>query len=156
MKKVWRFVYQDNQYRGALLPCTLPDFYRIVDSQDVNWRIKTRREVENAIAWLLPLDSYLADVRFESFCRKHDGEASFQKLTTEQQLLQWTNQLKMALPCFIFSARAFAGEQRRLEDITLSPLFMFDADHLDCNPKDIFLRTQADGFPWQVALAHVT
>ena len=156
MKKDFRFVFQENQYRGALLPCTLPDFNRIVDSQDVSWRIKTRREVENAIAEGLPLDSYLADVRFQSFCKKHDGEASFQKLTTEQSLLQWANQLKMGLPCFIFSARAFAGEQRRLEDITLSPLFMFDADHLACDPKDIFLRTQADGFSWQVALAHVT
>ena len=51
-----RFVYQNNQYGGDILPCTLEDFNRIVDSQDVAWRIGMRQQVENAIAEELPLD----------------------------------------------------------------------------------------------------
>lgn len=151
-----RFVYQKDQYKGALLPCSLADFNRIVDSQDVAWRITTRQQVENAIAEGLPLDSFVANDKFQSFCQRHATEEAFQKLTTAERLLQWTNSLKMGLPCFIFAAKGFKGTQRKLEDIMLSPLFMFDADHLPCDPKEIFLRTQVEGFPWQVALAHVT
>lgn len=150
------FIYQLNQYNGALLHCINVDFYRIVDSQDVDWRITTRQVVENAIAKGLPLDSFIANGRFQSFCNKHNEEASFQKLSTEQKLLQWTNSLKMGLPCFIFAAKSFKGEQRKLEDIKLSPLFMFDADHLPCDPKEIYERTLVEGFPWQIALAHIT
>ena len=152
----WIFVYQTNQYRGALLPCSLADFNRIIDSQDVAWRIATRQQVENTIAQGLPLDSFVDNGKFQSFCQRHAAEESFQKLSTEKKLLQWTNDLKMGLPCFIFAAKEFKGTQRKLEDIILSPLFMFDADHLPCAPMDIFLRTQVEGFPWQVALAHVT
>ena len=150
------FIYQDNQYGGPLLPCTLVDFNRIVDSEDVAWRIGIRQQVEKAIAEGSPLDSYVANGKFQSFCKKHAAEASFQKLTTEQRLLQWTNSLKMGLPCFIFGAKFFKGEQRKLEDIVLSKFFMFDADHLPCDPKEIFLRTQVVGFPWQIPLAHKT
>ena len=126
---------------GALLPCTKVDFDRIVDSEDVAWRINMRQGIENAIAEGLPLDSFIANGRFQSFCNKRNEEASFQKLSPEQKLLQWTNSLKMGLPCFIFAAKSFKGEQRKLEDIKLSPLFMFDADHLPCNPKEIYERT---------------
>ena len=150
------FIYQINQYKGALLPCTLADFNRIVDSEDVAWRIGIRQQVENAIAEGQPLDSFIANGRFQSFCQKHVAEASFQELTQEQKLLQWTNSLKMGLPCFIFGAKAFKGEQRKLEDIVVSKFFMFDADHLACDPKEIFLRTQVDCFPWQIPLAHRT
>lgn len=156
MKKKWCFVFQVNQYRGALLPCTLADFNRIVDSQDVAWRIETRQEVENAIAEGLVLDKYVSNSKFLSFCNKHAEETSFQKLTTQERLLQWANSLKTGLPCFIFSAKNFTNEKRSLEGIKLSPLFMFDADHVPCDPKEIFQRTQVDGFPWKVALAHVT
>ena len=141
---------------GALLPCTKVDFDRIVDSEDVAWRINMRQGIENAIAEGLPLDSFIANGRFQSFCNKRNEEASFQKLSPEQKLLQWTNSLKMGLPCFIFAAKSFKGEQRKLEDIKLSPLFMFDADHLPCNPKEIYERTLVEGFPWQVAFAHIT
>ena len=112
MKKNFIFVYQINQYRGALLPCTLVDFNRIVDSQDVAWRISTRQQVENAIAQGLPLDSFAADSRFQGFCQRHAAEESFQKLSTEERLVQWTNSLKMGLPCFIFAAEGFKGTQR--------------------------------------------
>ena len=151
-----KFVYQDNQYKGAWFSCFLANFDGIVDGQDVAWRITTRQQVENAIAQGLPLDSFVADSRFQSFCQRHAAEEAFQKLSTEEKLVQWTNSLKMGLPCFIFSAKRFKGTQRKLEDIILSPLFMFDADHLPCDPKEIFLRTQVEGFPWQLALAHVT
>lgn len=150
------FVFQDNQYRGQLLPCTLVNFNRIVDSEDVAWRIGMRQQVENAIAEGLPLDSFIANVRFQSFYQKHAAEVSFQGLSQEQKLLQWTNSLKMGLPCFIFGAKAFKGEQRKLEDIVLGKLFMFDADHLACDPREIFLRTQVPDFPWQIPLAHIT
>lgn len=151
-----KFIFQENQYRGALLPCTLADFNRIVDSEDVAWRIGMRQAVENAIAEGLPLDKYMSNSKFQSFCNKHADEASFQKLTTEERLLQWTNSLKMGLPCFIFAAKAFKGDQRKLEDIILGPLFMFDADHVPIDLREIFQRTQVDGFPWKVALAHIT
>lgn len=147
MIKHWIFVYQFSQYRGDTLPCTLADFNRIIDSLDVAWRINTRQQIEKAIADRLPLDSFVANSKYQSFCQRHAGEASFQELSTEQKLLQWTNDLKMGLPCFIFSAKIFKGSKRKLEDIKLSPLFMFDADHLRCDPKEIFERTQVEGFP---------
>ena len=34
MKKNWRFVYQDNQFYGECLPCTLATFMTIIDSGD--------------------------------------------------------------------------------------------------------------------------
>ena len=152
----WIFVYQKDQYKGALLHCTLADFKRIVDSQDVTWRITTRQQVENAIAQGLPLDDFEANDKFQSFCKRHAAEGTFQQLSTKERLLQWGNDLKMGLPCFIFAAKEFSTDKRCLEGIKLSPLFMFDADHLPCDPKEIFLRTQVKGFPWQVALAHIT
>ena len=173
----FRFVYQNNQYGGDILPCTLEDFNRIVDSRDVAWRITTRQQVENAVEKGLPLDSFVADIKFQRFCSKHSSEASFQKLTMAQKLLQWTNSLKMGLPCFIFAASAFdpvpvtdkdgnpvlnadgtpvMKPQRRLEGIHLSGIFMFDGDHMPMNPFEIFQRTQVAGFPWRVLLAHKT
>ena len=83
-----RFVYQNNQYGGDILPCTLKDFNRIVDSQDVAWRIAMRQQVENAIAEGLPLDGLASNDKFQSFCQRHSTEASFKKLTTEQKLQQ--------------------------------------------------------------------
>ena len=56
MKKNWRFVYQDNQFWGECLPCTLAVFMTIVKSARVAWIIATRQEVEYAVALGLPLD----------------------------------------------------------------------------------------------------
>ena len=151
-----RFVYQESQFGGALLPCTLADFNRIVDSEDVAWRISMRQQVENAIAQGLPLDDFVANGKFQSFCQRHAAEESFQKLTQEQRLQQWANSLKQGLYCFIFAAKEFSTEKRCLEGIKLGRLFMFDADHTPCDPREIFLRTQVEGFPWQIALAHIT
>ena len=101
----FRFVFQENQYRGALLPCTLADFNRIVDSQDVAWRIGMRQQVENVIAEGLPLDSFVANGKFQSFCQRKTEEETFQKLTQEQKLLQLTNSLKMGLAMLYFCSK---------------------------------------------------
>lgn len=150
------FIYQENQYKGALLPCTRADFNRIVDSSDVSWRIGTRQQVENAIAEGLPLDSFLSDVKFQQFCAKHSDEAGFQELSPEDRLRRWTNSLKMGLPCFIFSAKAFRENQRKLEYVVLSNFFILDLDHLPCDGITIYQRTQAEGFHWKLALAYYT
>lgn len=150
------FVFQENQYKGALLPCTKVEFDRIVDSPDVAWRIGMRQQVDKTIAEGQPLDSFVANGKFQSFCQRHASEEAFQKLSTKEKLLQWTNSLKQGLPCFIFSAQRFRGTQRKLEDIKVGPHFMLDADHSPIDPKEIFQRTLVEGFPWKVALAHIT
>ena len=181
MKKDWRFVYQDNQFYGECLPCTLAVFMTTINSAQVAWKIATRQEIDDAIARGLPLDKWTRRSDFQQFCLKCEAKPrageTFKQLTTAEKLLQWTNALKMSLPCFIFAASAFDlvpvndkqgnpvldenGEQvmrrrRQLKGIHLSGLFMFDADKLLIDPYEVFLRTQVPGFPWQVRLAHKT
>ena len=103
MKKNWRFVYQHNQFFGECLPCTLAVFLTIIDSAVVAWKISTRQAVEYAVAHGLPLDKWTKDSDFQQFCLKRDvmpqaGE-TFQQLTIAEKLIQWTNSLKMSLPC---------------------------------------------------------
>lgn len=181
MKKNWRFVFQDNQFYGECLPCTLAVFMTVINSAQVAWIIATRQEVEYAIAHGLPLDKWRLRSDFQQFCLKREampraGE-TFMQLTLPEKLLQWTNSLKMSLPCFIFAASEFDlvpvvdkwgdpvldenGEQvmrrrRQLKGIHLSGLFMFDADKMLLDPYEVFMRTQVPGFPWQVRLAHKT
>lgn len=181
MKRIARFVYQDNQFWGECLPCTLAVFLTIIDSAVVAWKIATRQAVEYAVAHGLPLDKWTMNSDFQQFCLKRDvmpqaGE-TFRQLTIGEKLIQWTNALKMSLPCFIFAASEFDlvpktdkwgdpvldenGQQvmrrrRQLKGIHLSGLFMFDADHLTVDPYEIFKRTQVPGFPWQLRLAHKT
>lgn len=181
MKKNWRFVYQDNQFYGECLPCTLAVFMTIISSAQVAWIIATRQEIDDAIARGLPLDKWTRRSDFQQFCLKCEAKPrageTFKQLTTAEKLLQWTNWLKMSLPCFIFAASAFDlvpvndkqgnpvldenGEQvmrrrRQLKGIHLSGLFMFDADKMLLDPYEVFQRTQVPGFPWQVRLAHKT
>ena len=181
MKKNWRFVYQNDQFWGECLPCTLAVFLTIIDSAVVAWKIATRQAVEYAVVHGLPLDKWTMNSDFQQFCLKRDvlsqaGEI-FRQLTIGEKLIQWTNSLKMSLPCFIFAASEFDlvpktdkwgdpvldenGQQvmrrrRQLKGIHLSGLFMFDADHLTIDPYEVFRRTQVPGFPWQVRLAHKT
>lgn len=176
MKKNWRFVYQENQFWGECLPCTLAVFNSIIDSAQVAWKIATRQEIDKAIAEGLPLDKWTNRSDFQQFCIKNDSE-KFRLKTNAEKLLQWTNFLKMSLPCFIFAACAFdlvpmtdklgnpilddTGQpvmkrRRQLKGIHLNRLFMFDADHLTVDPYEIFKLTQVPGFPWQVRLAHKT
>ena len=181
MKKNWRFVYQENQFWGECLPCTLAVFNSIIDSAVVAWKIATRQEVEDAVAKGLPLNKWTLNSDFQQFCLKREAQPRagelFKQLTVGEKLIQWTNSLKMSLPCFIVAASLFDlvpvtdkmgnpvldenGQQvmrrrRQLKGIHLNGLFMFDADHLTIDPYEVFQRTQVPGFPWQVRLAHKT
>lgn len=178
----FRFTRQDNQFTGECLPCPKTMYYNVVKSASVNNTITTRQSIKKAIDEGLPLDNWINCANFRNFCQKQTmrpraGEA-FAALPVEQQLQQWTNSQKTWLPCFIFAVREFAaipktdkqgnpmldsdGKEilfrRRLQSSIreLSGLFMFDADHLPCNPREIYERTLRPNFPWKVRLAHVT
>ncbi len=182
MDKNFRFVYQENQFNGECLPCTLAQFKTIVNSADVNRKITTRQAVEKAIEDGLALDPWLCDASFRRFCDKESAKprasGAFPALPIEKKLIQWTNNQKMWLPCFIFGVREFEAvpktdkegkpvldekgnqvmfRRRKQASINeLSGLFMFDADHLHCDPRAIYERTLQPGFPWKVRLAHAT
>ena len=178
----YRFTTQENQFTGECLPCTAAQFKTIVNSAEVNNKITTRQMIEKAIDDGLPLDNWINCANFRNFClkqavRPRAGEA-FATLPLEKKLQQWTNYQKMWLPDFIFGVREFAaipttdkdgnpildeeGKEilfrRRLQSniSELSGLFMFDADHLPCNPREIYERTLRPTFPWKVRLAHNT
>ena len=178
----YRFTTQENQFTGECLPCTAATFKTIVNSASVNNTITTRQAIEKAIDDGLPLDNWIKCANFHNIClkqaaRPRAGE-TFAALSVEQKLQQWTNSQKMWLPCFIFAVREFAaipktdkqgnplldeeGKEilfrRRLQSSIreLSCLFMFDGDHLPCDPREIYERTLRQNFPWKVRLAHVT
>ena len=178
----YRFTQQSDQFTGECLPCTKAQFYTIVNSASVNNTISARQAIEKAIDDGLPLDNWINCTNFRNFCLKQSarpraGEA-FAALAVEQKLQQWTNSQKMWLPCFIFAVKEFAaipktdkqgnpmldakGKEilfrRRLQSSIreLSGLFMFDGDHLTCDPREIYERTLRPGFPWKVRLAHKT
>ena len=177
----YRFVFQENQFYGECVPCTLAVFNTTVDSAQVDWMITTRQAVDEAVAKGLPLDQWTLRSDFQQFCLKRlampkAGE-KFRQLTMAERLLQWTGDLKMSLPCFIFGASSFdllpvtdklnnpvldaegqpvMKRRRKLEGIHLSGLFMFDADKLKMDPYEVFLRTQVSSFPWRLRLAHKT
>lgn len=181
MEQRSRFVFQENQFWGECVPCTPLIFNDTIDNATVAWKIETRQEIDEAIAKGLPLDKWTHLSTFQQFCLKNEAKPkageTFRQLSMAEKLLQWTNSLKMSLPCFIFGASGFdllpvtdkqgnpvlddKGEpvkkhRRKLEGIHLSGLFMFDADKLMVNPYDIYLRTTVPGFPWKVRLAHNT
>lgn len=151
------FTYQENQYFGECLPCTAAVFNRYVDDPKVAWKIATRQAIEETIGKGLPLDRFAQEPDFKKFCTKKKTEKGFSDLTLAQQLMQWATSLKSSLPCFIFGVREFEQNRRKQSNILhLSGLFMFDADHLACDPIEIFHRTQVLEFPWKVLLAHKT
>ena len=157
----FRFVFQDNQFSAPCLPCTAAQFKTIVNSADVNNKITTRQAVEKAIDEGLSLDTYQNDASFRNFCQrelqKPRAGATFSALPLEKKLLQWANSQKMGLPCFIFGVRQFQGTRRKQAEIKeLAGLFMFDGDHLTCDPREIYERTLRHDFPWKVRLAHKT
>ena len=111
MKKDYRFVCQDNQFNGEPRPCTLAVFNSFVDSATVAWKIDTRQEIDEAVRQGLSLDKWTRLSDFQRFCLK-EGERpkageKFRALSTAEQLLRWTNWLKMSLPSFIFGASSF-------------------------------------------------
>ena len=73
MKKNCRFVYQDNQFWGECLPCTLAVFNTIVSSAVVGWKITTRQAVEYAVAHGLSLDKWTMNSDFQRFCLKREA-----------------------------------------------------------------------------------
>ncbi|MCR4920424.1 MAG: hypothetical protein K5945_01770 [Bacteroidaceae bacterium] len=158
METDYRFCFQENQYFGEVRPCTPQVFNQIVDSTEVARKIDTRRAVDAALrdsTW----EKWLGDPLFKKFCAKQEDkqEAKFAELPPQVKLLRWTNALKQSLPCFIFGVRDFEGTRRRQAEIKhLSGLFMFDGDHLTCDPREIYERTLVPGFPWQVRLAYRT
>ncbi len=156
-----RFCFQENQFWGECLPCTPAVFNQIVDSPVVDWKISTRQAVDAAISMGSPLDEWLQNSEFKKFCATQEAKPragkTFKALTPQQKLLQWTNNLKQTLPCFIFAVRQFDGKRRIQSEIKeLSGLFMFDADHSLVPPIEIYKRTQTPDFPWKVRLAHAT
>lgn len=153
----FRFTMQENQYWGKCVPCTLIVFNKYVDDPKVAWKTGMRRAVDKAIQEGLSLESFAKEREFIQFCSKKQEEKNFASLTMAEKLLQWTNALKSSLPCFIFGVTEFEGTQRKQAEIKhLSGLFMFDADHLVCDPQEVYQRTLAEGFPWKVRLAHKT
>jgi len=178
----YRFTTQENQFTGECLPCTKAKFYTIVNSASVNNTITTRQSIEKAIDDGLPLDNWINCSNFRNFCLKQSARPrageTFAALPVEQKLQQWTNSQKMWLTCFIYAVKEIAAIpktdkqgnpvldaegreilfRRRLQSSIqeLSSLFMFDADHLPCDPREIYVRTLRQNFPWTVRLAHVT
>ena len=169
-----RFTYQQNQYFGEALPCTAAVFNQLVDSPEVAWKIKTRREVEQAIKKRRPLDDFVQSANFQTFCQKEERKERsgphFQLLPVEQKLQQWASSLKESLPALIFGVSGFEAvkvkgkdgtehpfHRRKQEGILgLSSQFILDGDHLPIDPYEVFIRTQVEGFPWQLCLAHKT
>ncbi len=178
----FRFTYQENQFWGECLPCTVAVFKTIINSAKVNNIIATRQAIEKAIDEGQPLNSFMINTSFRDFCMKEAHKpragATFEALPVEKKLQRWTNSLKMQLPCFVFAVREFKAVQksdkqgnavvdaegnpvlfRRRQQpniLQLSGLFMFDADHMTMSPREVFERTQRQGFPWVVRLAHAT
>lgn len=170
----YRFCYQENQFNGECLPCTLAKFKNIVSSAVVARKIGLRQAIEQALDEGAPLDSFVSDNDFRRFCQRQSLEA----LAIVQQLLRWANYQKMWLPCFIFGVREFEAvpktdkdgnpvpdaegkpvlfRSRKQANIKeLSGLFMFDGDHLPMDPREVYERTLRPGFPWEVRLAHKT
>ena len=170
----YRFCYQENQFNGECLPCTLAQFKNTVNSAVVAHKIGTRQAIEQALDEGTPLDSYISDNDFRRFCQRQ----SLDTLCIEQKLVRWANNLKMWLPCLIFAVREFEAVPKTDKDGTpvldaegnpvlfrsrkqanikeLSRLFMFDGDHLPMDPREVYERTLRPGFPWAVRLAHKT
>ena len=160
------FCTQDNQYVSPAVPGTAEKLNEILDSPRVKWKIETIRAVRKPGA----IKQWASNVEFQKFCikeaaKKKVGE-TFKELTDEEKLVRWATALKESLPPLIFGARDFDEtplkkdpsrkmKRRVLAGIHLSGLFMFDVDHVD-NPREIFERTQVEGFRWKVLFAHVT
>ena len=160
------FCIQDNQYFSPAVPGTREKLNEILDSPQVRWKIETIRQLRQPGA----IKVWGSNSEYQKFCikegeKKKTGEA-FKSLTDEEKLVRFATSLKESLPCLIFGARDFDEvpmkknpekrmKRRVLAGIHLSGLFMFDVDHVD-NPREIFERTQQEGFPWEVVFAHVT
>ncbi len=160
------FCIQENQYFSPAVPGTREKLREILDSSQVKWKIAAIRSLRQPDA----VRQWAQNTDYQKFCakegqKKKKGEA-FTALSDAEKMQRYANALKESLPCLIFGARAFDEvpmksnpekmmRRRVLAGIHLSGLFMFDVDHVD-NPKGIYERTKAEGFPWEVVFAHKT
>jgi hypothetical protein len=168
--------YQNSVKSRTAVPCPPQQFWKAVDSPATKAKIETRRGILRAVKAYLDsgdkqhIERWLQDSNFQMYClneeAKDDSEV-FRGLTMDEKLTRYGEEQKSSLECFIFGAREFdeiddekkPGKKicrRQLSGIHLNGLFMFDADHLTEDPKAVFERTQAEGFPWEVVLAHLT
>ena len=178
----FRFVYQNDMYRGSCEPCTVSIFLKWIRSNDVNWKIDMRQAVLQAVKKGLPLEKFTCNNNFQKWCIKqqnstHSGK-EFTQLATAEKLLKWVETLKTSLPDFIYAVREFGlmprldkdgnpqkdaegnpilYRRRKQENVKhLSGLFMSDYDHLPFDPRELYEKTKAPGYPWKTRLAHIT
>ena len=178
----YRFLYQENLYWASCEPCTASVFKTKVRDAQVNWKIDTRRAIIKAVHEGLPLDKWTQRSDYQQWCieqlaKPRAGE-KFALMPTPLRLLQWGEELKASLPGFIFAVREFSQVPRldkddnpKLDDDGqpilyyrrmqrnlkhLSGLFMSDYDHLPFDPRELYEKTKAPGYPWKTRLAHLT
>ena len=160
------FCQQENQFTSPAVRGSAESLNAVLDSPGVRWKITTIRSVRQPDA----VRVWASNTDFQKFClmesdKKRTGE-TFRALSDEEKLKRWANALKSSLPPLIFAAREFdevplqkdptrTMRRRVLKGIHLSGLFMFDVDHV-ANPREIFERTQQEGFRWEVLFAHLT
>ena len=169
-------------YWGSCEPCTASVFSSLVRSGLVNWKIGMRQAVRQAVKAGQPLDQFTRNSDYQKWCiekqsRPRAGE-KFAQLTTAAKLLQWVDTLKDSLPDFVFAVREFGlvprldkdghpkldadGKpmlyRRRMQEniLHLSGLFWSDYDHLPFDPRELYEKTKAPGYPWKTRLAHLT
>ena len=170
----YRFVYQDNMYWGSCEPCTASVFSTLVRSGLVSWKIGMRQAVRQAVKMGQPLDQFTGNSDFQKWCVKQQSRPrageKFAQLTTAAKLLQWVDMLKDLLPDFIYAVHEFGlmprldAEwnpilyRRRMQEniLHLSGLFWSDYDHLPFDPRELYEKTKAPGYPWKTRLAHMT
>ena len=182
MEKNWRFVWQENMYWGSCEPCTASVFATLVRNATVNWKINLRRAVRQAVRDGLPMDSFVSISDFQKWCLRQESRPrageKFSLKTMGEKLLNWVDVLKDSLPDFVFAVREFGlvprldkdghpkldadGKpmlyRRRMQEniLHLSGLFWSDYDHLPFDPRELYEKTKAPGYPWKTRLAHLT
>ena len=157
--------YQDNQFFSPALPCSGEKLREIINSPQVKWKIDSIRSLRKPDA----IKIWGSNTEFQKYCLKEEAKKNgdkFKALSDEEKLARYANNLKESLPPLIFGARDFDEvpmkkdptkmmKRRVLKGIHLSGLFMFDVDHVD-NPREIFEKTQVEGFPWEIVMGHKT
>ena len=141
-----------------------------------------RQAVRQAVRTGQPLDQFTRNSDYQKWCisqlsRPRAGE-KFAQLATAAKLLQWVDALKDSLPDFIFTVSEFGlvpkldkddnprkdaegnpilYRRRKQENIRhLSGLFWSDYDHLPFDPRELYEKTKAPGYPWKTRLVHLT
>ena len=182
MEKNWRFVWQANIYWASCEPCTVVIFSNMVRNAQVNWKVSTRRAIIKAVREGQPLDRWTRRCDYQQWCIKQLAKPragkDFELKPIPLRLLQWGEELKTSLPGFVYGVKEFAliprtdkdGNPRLDEEGTpmmyrartqknvvhLSGLFMSDYDHLPFDPRELYEKTKAPGYPWKTRLAHLT